>query len=175
MLLWRTREPLSVDSHVSHHLASVGFFLKRFLLTITRHLINVESRLQKLEALFGRILPDVDLDDALSSPALSSAQYGSRHLWINNFSTTGEPRATTVALASETLPQTVDGFDWKEQATDVTELADGMAALSVEPSGVGYLDMCCLYAITRDQWNNHHLRVHFECRISSSTFRLQSG
>ncbi|KAF4119862.1 hypothetical protein GMORB2_3550 [Geosmithia morbida] len=37
---------------------------------------------------------------------------------------------------SETVPDEADGFDWQE---DVNGLADGMAALSVEPKGAGYL------------------------------------
>jgi transcriptional regulatory protein GAL4 len=38
----------------------------------------------------------------------------------------------------EAVPNEPDGFDWQE---DVNDLADGMAALSVEPKGTGYLGM----------------------------------
>lgn len=106
------------------------------------YLTSIEKRLNQIEDLFSELLPDVNLEDALASTSI-------------------EPRGSTVAptpgLAaatpavdvspvlvggkagesiSEAVPDEPDGFDWQE---DVNELADGMAALSVEPKGTGYL------------------------------------
>jgi transcriptional regulatory protein GAL4 len=117
-----------------------------------RHLTNVENRLQKLEALFARLLPDVDIEDAISSitprspyqiptgnrfeDALSPDQSSEQPVPVKRAKTIGRSPAGT---PFEALPEEADGFDWKEEATDVSDLADGMAALSVEPSGIGYL------------------------------------
>lgn len=40
---------------------------------------------------------------------------------------------------SEAVPREADGYDWKEEATSVNELADGMASLAIDPTGSGYL------------------------------------
>lgn len=40
---------------------------------------------------------------------------------------------------SEALPLEADGFDWTENAVNLNELSDGMAALSIRPEGAGYL------------------------------------
>ncbi|OAL20819.1 hypothetical protein AYO22_08447 [Fonsecaea multimorphosa] len=42
-------------------------------------------------------------------------------------------------MLSESLPDEADGFEWKEDTTELSGLTDGMAALSVEPTGTGYL------------------------------------
>jgi len=112
----------------------------------------VETRLQSLEALFARLLPDVDIDDELSSSKhRSPPQSGHGNKFDNAASpdestepSTSAKRPKTVDRSSsepqfEALPQQADGFDWKEEATDIGDLADGMASLSVEPSGIGYL------------------------------------
>lgn len=101
---------------------------------------SVENRLAKLEVVLKNLLPDVDIEDVLSSPSLlshptqitSSDSYAAANAngIVDNVS--GDE-------LSENLPQEADGFDWKEEATDVHALSDGMAALSVEPSGIGYL------------------------------------
>jgi transcriptional regulatory protein GAL4 len=51
----------------------------------------------------------------------------------------------------EAVPSNADGFNWQEEDTNVDSLTDGMAALSVEPTGVGYLgersvDLCAFVA-----------------------------
>jgi transcriptional regulatory protein GAL4 len=123
--------------------------IRRFNL---RHLTNVENRLQKLEALFARLLPDVDIEDALSSmtprspyqsprgnqfeDALSPDQSSEQPAAVKRVKTLDR---SPTGIPVEALPEEADGFDWKEEATDVSDLADGMAALSVEPAGIGYL------------------------------------
>ena len=105
------------------------------------HLTNVENRLQKLEALFARLLPDVNIDDAMSQTPMSStfADLPSP-LRLDDakfLESPGQSREQTPPY--EALPQEADGFDWKEETRDLDDLADGMASLSVEPSGIGYL------------------------------------
>lgn len=42
-------------------------------------------------------------------------------------------------MLPEAVPSNADGFNWQEEDANVDSLTDGMAALSVEPTGVGYL------------------------------------
>jgi len=49
------------------------------------------------------------------------------------------PSSREASHEAESLPQAADGFDWTENAISLNELADGMAALSVNPEGAGYL------------------------------------
>lgn len=118
------------------------------LLTTDRYLTAVERRLQDLERLVAERLPDVNIDEILaassrlragsiSTPTLAPTDQisspGPQQLHpieVKN-SNEEEPRAI-----SEAVPDAADGFDWQEEAND---LADGMAALSVEPTGTGYL------------------------------------
>jgi len=107
-----------------------------------RHLTNVENRLAKLEAVFTYLLPDVDIEDVLSSPSLPPVKTQILNSNSVGPATTSEGTdSVTEHRLSEALPQEADGFDWKEEAPDVYGLSDGMAALSVEPSGIGYLGM----------------------------------
>lgn len=106
-----------------------------------RYLTSVERRLHRLERLFAQLLPDVDLEDALAKAHLNgpaspvvvqsptTPDFNSPDALVTSHE---GPRSTF----SEAVPQEVDGFDWQE---DFGELADGMAALSVEPKGTGYL------------------------------------
>lgn len=50
-----------------------------------------------------------------------------------------EDDSRSAGSASETLPREADGFDWTETAVRLGELSDGMAALSINPEGAGYL------------------------------------
>ena len=111
---------------------------------------NVEDRLKKLEAVFAHLLPGVDIEDALCSllppqlpPQISSS---------NSFEAAAADERTDTVLKdrlSEALPQEADGFDWTEEATSVDGLSDGMAALSVEPSGIGYLGMYYVHNVLK--------------------------
>jgi transcriptional regulatory protein GAL4 len=53
-----------------------------------------------------------------------------------------EPEAREEEPENEALPSEASGFDWRETAVDLNELADGMASLSLDPSGKGYLGTC---------------------------------
>lgn len=111
-----------------------------------RYVTSLENRVQQLEALLAKLLPDGDVESALSQiPSPSSPDFNT---WV-----TVEPRTkveTTDSLADEKeipsegppddLPILSNGFEWSEQDDDPTNyIADGMAALSVDPQGAGYL------------------------------------
>lgn len=107
---------------------------------------SVERRLHKLENLFVQLHPELDLEVALSSsssnppPTLTSPLKGN----FNDLPTAAPQFADSLASPetpgkesiSETVPDEADGFDWQE---DIDDIADGMAALAVEPKGTGYL------------------------------------
>lgn len=107
-----------------------------------RYLTSVERRLSRIEDLFSRLHPDIDLEEALAGSFRDDpvAAGGARG---DETTVTSVPTSAAYTPAkeaddsiSEAVPDEADGFDWQE---DVGELADGMAALSVEPKGTGYL------------------------------------
>jgi hypothetical protein len=116
----------------------------------------VERRLQRLENLFAQRLPDVNLEEALASsqlngPASPSARTQSPTTPdFNDLEAALTPRSENASKISEAVPQEADGFDWQE---DFSELADGMAALSVEPRGTGYLGE--RYPLVVETTSNH--------------------
>ena len=86
-------------------------------------------------------LPDVNIDEALASGSFDEVDKVHKESPSAKPShvTSGAPPTPLDAGSSsisEAVPEGPDGFDWQE---DVNELADGMAALSVEPKGTGYL------------------------------------
>lgn len=94
-----------------------------------------------------QLLPGVNIDDVLSTPDLAripspvvnpQSPEASKPLVVSSplgsaSSTTNEP------VLPEAVPNSADGFNWHEENVTVDNLTDGMAALSVEPTGVGYL------------------------------------
>jgi transcriptional regulatory protein GAL4 len=109
------------------------------------YLTGVERRLHSLEALVSQLVPGVDVDDLLSSPNVPQA-IGTTPSVINPHTPeaavspqgSGRSDAREPALP-EAVPINADGFNWQEENVSVDGLTDGMAALSVEPTGVGYL------------------------------------
>lgn len=111
------------------------------------YLTGVEKRLHDVEALVTQLLPGVSIDEVLASPERiqNAASIGAAQ--------TPDPSHPSVALSPqgssisatnepnipEAVPNSVDGFNWQEENVTVDSLTDGMAALSVEPTGVGYL------------------------------------
>lgn len=57
------------------------------------------------------------------------------------------PNVVSDPVLPEAVPSNADGFNWQEEDTNVDSLTDGMAALSVEPTGVGYLGKSSLHRI----------------------------
>lgn len=105
------------------------------------YLTSVEKRLHYLERLVADRLPELTVDDELvatSSPMSSSpGRAPEQHAAAPPTSRRAHdstPRAEE--SISEAVPDAADGFDWQEEAN---ELVDGMVALSVEPTGAGYL------------------------------------
>lgn len=82
-------------------------------------------------------MPDVNIDEALASAAYETRALSSSHASAASPDRPQLPRQASESI-SEVVPAQADGFDWQE---DVNDLADGMAALSVEPTGTGYLGM----------------------------------
>ncbi|KAF5963645.1 GAL4-transcription factor [Fusarium bulbicola] len=103
------------------------------------HLTRVERRLVNVERLFQQLLPDVDINEALASRGVEAPADASQPTTSlsppTNSSSPDSPVQATSAI-SDAVPAESDGFDWQE---DVDELTDGMASLSVEPRGAGYL------------------------------------
>jgi transcriptional regulatory protein GAL4 len=109
------------------------------------YLTGVEKRLRGLEILVSQLIPGVDVDDLLSSsnlpqvagttPPVPNARTPEAAL-----SPQGSVRSDSREPAlPEAVPNNADGFNWQEENVSVDGLTDGMAALSVEPDGVGYL------------------------------------
>jgi hypothetical protein len=118
--------------------------------TIYRHLEDVENRLQQLETLIARHLPGINVEEALRSPTPLQMKR------VSSFTTdppeaptsSRDPEAREDQPENEALPPEASGFDWRETAIDLNELADGMASLSLDPSGKGYLGICCHFHLS---------------------------
>jgi transcriptional regulatory protein GAL4 len=107
----------------------------------------VEKRLASVENLVSQLLPGINIDDVLSSPDLAKATLPGASPAVSNAiqttttsSTSNDTRdASNEPVIPEAVPNNADGFNWQEQNVSLDGLTDGMAALSVEPTGVGYL------------------------------------
>ncbi|KIW01439.1 uncharacterized protein PV09_07197 [Verruconis gallopava] len=97
------------------------------------YVTSVENRVKSLERLLHKLHPEMNIEDALLSvddiPVSSPV------------STTNESPEQTSAdvVQSEALPLAATGFEWQEVNPLMDGLADGMASLSVDPAGKGYL------------------------------------
>lgn len=119
----------------------------RHSLTIQSYLTGVEKRLHGLESIVAQLLPGVKIDDLLSSPDLlisAPAIVNPRTPEALHAAAALSPQGSVTSAANEpvlpeAVPNSVDGFNWQEENATVDSLTDGMAALSVEPTGVGYL------------------------------------
>ncbi|KAH8803555.1 Zn(II)2Cys6 transcription factor [Xylogone sp. PMI_703] len=109
-----------------------------------QNLTEAEDRIRRLEAAFAELLPNVDINSILDSHSHDESHAGQT---VVTASTKQEPMASPkntfvedVASpgAEETLPQEADGFDWVEEIA-ISDISDGMAALSIKPEGTGYL------------------------------------
>lgn len=105
-----------------------------------RHLDDVETRLEQLEKLISHHLPGINVEEALRSPTPLHINRASS-LKSDGPDTPGLPREaeSNDQPENEALPPEASGFDWRETAIDLNGLADGMASLSLDPSGKGYL------------------------------------
>ncbi|OJD16832.1 hypothetical protein AJ78_03022 [Emergomyces pasteurianus Ep9510] len=108
-----------------------------------QNLTYAEDRIRKLEATISTLLPNVDIEALLdsSSPQPPGDQRPQKpeSLQKRPLVATSKDVAIAPEAASEALPQLADGFDWAEKELTLSELSDGMAALSIQPEGAGYL------------------------------------
>ncbi|KAH7304272.1 lactose regulatory protein LAC9 [Stachybotrys elegans] len=105
------------------------------------HLTAVEHRLQRMESLFAHLHPEFDLENALAATSATTMTRTAtpktpRESALTSDPSLEEPHLTEKESISETVPDEADGFDWRE---DIDDIADGMAALAIEPKGTGYL------------------------------------
>jgi len=106
------------------------------------YLTGVEKRLHSLENLVTQLVPGVDVDHLLASPSLAAKS--PPKIRPRSPEVAPSPEGSTKSISTEpalpeAVPNNVDGFNWHEENVNVDGLTDGMAALSVEPTGVGYL------------------------------------
>ena len=121
------------------------------------NLTAAENRIRALETALKSLFPGVDIETVLSS-TIRSSEKPNRNPKIavtsNDKPSTSTKEASHEAEStSESLPQAADGFDWTENAVSLSELTDGMAALSVNPEGAGYLGKF-MYLLNCSELNN---------------------
>ncbi|EDN11364.1 conserved hypothetical protein [Histoplasma mississippiense (nom. inval.)] len=108
-----------------------------------QNLTYAEDRIRKLEAAISTLLPNADIEALLesSSSKQSEGQRRQEPELDQKPVSVVVPKYFAVATepSSEALPQLADGFGWAERELTLTELSDGMAALSIRPEGAGYL------------------------------------
>jgi transcriptional regulatory protein GAL4 len=114
------------------------------------NLTAAEDRVRDLETAFSTLFPGIDLETLLSSAKLDSAAGPSskpfaqpeKKVLPHKQQDHDQNQENRVDSALESLPREADGFDWSENAVRLGELSDGMAALSINPEGAGYLGKC---------------------------------
>ncbi|POR37840.1 Regulatory protein GAL4 [Tolypocladium paradoxum] len=141
------------------------------------YLTSVEKRLHYLEKLVAERLPELSVDDelaAISSPRSSSTpgRAPEQHIAASTSSRGDQNAPRAEESISEAVPDAADGFDWQEEAN---ELVDGMVALSIEPTGAGYLGSTAGVFFLRPllSWIDGQ-RSHLEPRPSSAAASPQS-
>jgi transcriptional regulatory protein GAL4 len=94
------------------------------------------------------LLPGVNIDDLLNSPdpvqasaitPAPSTPGAFQPTVISSPHSDSSPAVANDPVLPEAVPNNADGFNWQEEDANLDSLTDGMAALSVEPTGVGYL------------------------------------
>ena len=109
-----------------------------------RHLTYVEDRLRSFETALSRLFPGGDLDATLRS-LLQNREVRRRAPSSKSSTRPSSPtrlEADQGEPAPEALPEQADGFDWAEKELALSDISDGMAALSIKPEGTGYFGMC---------------------------------
>lgn len=133
------------------------------------NLTAAESRVKLLETALNTLFPGVDLDTVLLSIQPEASGHSSSKVVSNSQSKLSVPATENydVDPASESLPLEADGFDWTEKEIELNDVADGMAALSINPEGAGYLGMSCKHNLALSCSNGG--RCNLKCGASSST------
>lgn len=94
---------------------------------------SLENRINDLEGLVRRLSPGIDIENALESADVQS------RVIPGGSTPRGQPGTSPDEAQPEALPLGATGFEWQEVNPLVDDLADGMASLSVDVDGKGYL------------------------------------
>lgn len=116
---------------------------------MSSNLSAAENRVRELEAVLSSLIPGVSLESVLESshPEQGAVVAASSSHTGNDGSTSQAEDSildqsgfvNTAGSGVESLPREADGFDWAEHEFPLGGLSDGMAALSIDPAGAGYL------------------------------------
>jgi len=117
---------------------------------LSSNLSAAEDRVRELEAVLSSLIPGVTVESILTSfqqkaPGVVEATSDSPSGEASSRSQVGGQQSDQVdsgipvESGGESLPEEVNGFDWAEHELPLGGLADGMAALSINPAGAGYL------------------------------------
>ncbi|OBT78608.1 hypothetical protein VF21_02345 [Pseudogymnoascus sp. 05NY08] len=120
---------------------------------LTREYVtSLENRLQKLEAKCAELIPGVDLEKlAPQTPGIPGSS--TWELPTNPWAATTSD-APSHPSYTDSFPRISTGFEWSEQGDALNQLADGMAFLSVNPEGAGYLGTSANVALLRSLHHN---------------------
>ena len=117
-------------------------------LLFASNLTAAEDRVRELQAVLSALIPGVSLDSILTSylqEPKASTVASSYHQTSSSSSKVSQDVLDPVAPGNaagsgiESLPREAEGFDWAEHEFPSGGVADGMAALSINPAGAGYL------------------------------------
>ena len=138
---------------------------------LTRNNLTIaEDRVRDLEAAFKTIFPGVDVDTVLASIQSGNSEDSASRAATKESSKSPLANVQDVHDAdspSESLPREADGFDWSENAVTLTEISDGMAALSINPEGAGYLGKSYKILHSMAYTKRGLGRCYFKCRPTS--------
>lgn len=124
-----------------------------------RYVTSLEDRVKKLEAKCAELLPGIDLEK-VTSPEPTTPGYSTWELpkasqqWKNTPGAREPCAAPTPGCTDMIFPQVSTGFEWREHGDLTDQLADGMAFLSVNPEGAGYLGSSANVALLRSLHQN---------------------
>lgn len=109
-----------------------------------RYVTSLENRAQKLEGILAKFVANSDMERLLS-PSPSTVDFNA---WVKSDVSGAKLELSSQKDAKppsqtegppDTLPLSSNGFEWTEQHDSIIQIADGMAAFSVDPQGAGYL------------------------------------
>ncbi|KZF22424.1 hypothetical protein L228DRAFT_152596 [Xylona heveae TC161] len=135
-----SRERPSCSWCVKHN-AHCVYSLKPTRSRLTREYVtSLEERLREYEDAFAKLFPGKDVESLPNLGPLAS-QSGDEQKSKSTSEKSSEQLSEREApdSADETFPEEAEGFDWMEYDPGHTPFTDGMAALSLNPRGRGYL------------------------------------
>ncbi|EHL01383.1 putative Uncharacterized transcriptional regulatory protein C1F7.11c [Glarea lozoyensis 74030] len=140
------------------------------------HLQEAEERVRELEAVISKLVPGINLKSVLKSAQhVPQESSGTENPSLQTGSGNG------IASGVESLPNEANGFDWMEHELTFDRLVDGMAALSVNPTGAGYLGLAVRTAVSLglhkdfSAWQITPLQREMRRRVWWGLFIFDSG